>query len=515
MIEAGANECSPEILKEAMTRWQALIDASCDIQQVFLDKLTISPKEITKNRYTQEQFAQAKEILTDDKLSGLQNAGKGKKADFDTLYDSLKDELVDGLAEQINDGENEWTKTKAKIVMFNAVKKYLRRTVLNGWARVDGRSVDDIRQIYCETNVVPRTHGTGLFWRGDTQVLSFLTLGSPSDAQLVDGMEDDGASKRFIHHYKFPPFSNNEARMIRGSNRRETGHGRLAEKALEKMIPGKDIFPYTLRLVSECLWSGGSTSMASVCGSTLALMAGWVPIKEPVSGIAMGMMSDDTQQIILTDIKWTEDFIGDMDFKLTGTKNGVTAIQMDTKLKGCSVEKLHEMVDKANSGRQDILDYMLTHIAEVSPEMSPYAPSIVVHQIKSEKVRTVIGPGWATITKIIEEAWGPEVVSIDFEDDGTTYISAKDQEAGKKARSLIEGILREPKKWDKMTGKITRTEAYGVFADIWSGKIGLVHVKNLGQWFIEDASKLYKIGDSIDVEVIGIEQGKIQLKKVG
>ncbi len=512
MIEAGANECSPEVLKEAMTKGQELIDQICDIQQAFLDKLTIETKQITKNRFTDEQFSEAKNILTDEKLEWLQIVWKDK-AGFDSLYSTLQKELIDGLEDNISDSENEWTTSKAKIVMFNSVKKYFRNKVLSGQPRVDGRSLDQIRQIYCETNVVPRTHGTGLFWRWDTQVLSFLTLWSPSDAQLIDGMEDDSGSKRFIHHYKFPPFSNNEARMIRWSNRRETGHGRLAEKALERMIPEKDVFPYTLRLVSECLWSGWSTSMAAVCGSTLALMSGWVPIKEPVSGIAMGMMSDDSQQIILTDIKWTEDFIWDMDFKLTGTKNWVTAIQMDTKLKGCSVEKLHEMIDKANWWRQEILEYMLTHIAEPNSEMSPYAPSIEVHKIQPEQVRSVIWPGWSMITKIIEEAWGPELVSIDFEDDGTTFISAKDQEAGKKARSLIQWVLREPKKWDKMKGTITRTEAYGVFADIWSGKIGLVHVKNLGQWFIEDASKLFKVWDTIQVEVIGIEQGKIQLKK--
>jgi len=229
----------------------------------------------------------------------------------------------------------------------------------------------------------------------------------------------------------------------------------------------------------------------------------------------MGMMSDDDQQVILTDIKGTEDFIGDMDFKLTGTSNGVTAIQMDTKLKGIKLDKLLEMVDRSNSGRQEILDYMLQTIDKPATEMSPYAPSIAVHKIKPEQVRTVIGPGWSMITKIIEASGGSDLVNIDFEDDGSVFITAKDQAAGTKAREMIQETLRVPTKGDKMTGKVTRTEAYGIFVEIKWGNVWLVHVKNLGQWFIEDASTLYKVGDTMDVEVMGMDKGKLQLKKAG
>lgn len=511
MIEAGANECDPEILKEAMKRWQAVIDEICDIQSAFLDQLTITQQEPSKNIYTDEMFDQAKGIIW-DKLSKLQEVGEDKKQ-FDIVYAELAKELWEALADEVADENSPWTNSKVSGCFFALMKYHLRSHFLETGVRVDGRWAEDIRKIYCETNVVPRWHGTWFFWRWDTQVLSFMSLWGPSDAQLLDNMEYHGEEKRFFHHYKMPPFSNNEARMIRWTNRRETGHGRLAEKALLPMIPGKDEFPYTIRLVSEVLGSGGSTSMASVCGSTLALLSWWVPMKAPVSGIAMGMMSNDDKQVILTDIKGTEDFIWDMDFKLTGTKNGVTAIQMDTKLKWVHVDKLLEMVDRSNSGRQDILDYMLKTIDKPAETLSPYAPSIKVHKIKPDDVRSVIGPGWSVIKKIIEELWGQDAVSIDFEDDGTVYIGAKDQTIGDKARAIIEDILRVPEKWFTTEGKVTRTEAYGIFVEIKWGNVWLVHVKNLGQWFIEDASTLYKVWDTMKVEVMGMDKGKLQLKK--
>lgn len=511
MIEAAANECDPEILKEAMKIGQWIIDEICDIQTEFLSKLTITPQEPSKNIYTPEMFDQAKNILW-DKMVKLQEVGEDKK-EFDKVYAELSNELGEALADDIADENSPWTKSKLKLCFFALVKDFLRTHFLKTGVRVDGRWAEDIRQIYCEIDAVPRAHGAWLFWRWDTQVMSFLSLGWPSDAQLLDNMEYHGEEKRFIHHYKMPPFSNNEARMIRGTNRRETGHGRLAEKALLPMIPGKDVFPYTIRLVSEVLGSGWSTSMAAVCGSTLAMMSGWVPMKAPVSGIAMGMMSDDDQQVILTDIKGTEDFIGDMDFKLTGTSNGVTAIQMDTKLKWVKVDKLLEMVDRSNSGRQDILDYMLQTIEKPAEKMSPYAPSIEVHKIKAEQVRKVIGPGWSMITKIIEESWGPELVNIDFEDDGSVFITAKDQAAGVKARDMIQEVLREPTKGEQMEWKITRTEQYGVFVEIKGWNVWLVHVKNLWEWFIEDASALHKVWETMKVEVMGMDKGKLQLKK--
>jgi len=512
MIEAGANECDPEILKEAMIKGQAIINEICDIQEAFLAKLSITQQQPIKNTYTPEMMEQAKGIIGDDKLKELQEIWADKKQ-FDVVYAKLAKELGDALAHEVASDDSERTNSKVSWCFFDMMKYYLRAHFLETGVRVDGRSAEEIRQIYCETNTIPRVHGTGFFWRGDTQVLSFLTLGSPSDAQMLDNMEYDGEEKRFIHHYKMPPFGNNEARMIRGTNRRETGHGRLAEKALLPMIPGKDEFPYTIRLVSEVLGSWGSTSMASVCGSTLALMSGWVPMKAPVSGIAMGMMSNDDQQVILTDIKGTEDFIGDMDFKLTGTKNGITAIQMDTKLKGISIDKLLEMVDRSNSGRQDILDYMLKTIDKPAETVSKFAPSIMTHQIKPEQVRKVIGPGGSMITKIIEEAWGSDKVNIDFDDDGTIFITAKDGDAGKKARALIQDVTWTPNKGDTMEGKVTRTEAYGIFVEIRWGNVGLVHVKNLGQGFIEDASTLYKVWDTMKVEVMGMDKGKLQLKK--
>ena len=511
MIEAAANECDPEILKEAMTRGQKYIDEICDMQTEFLAQFDITTLEIKKNRYSEEMFAHAQTIITDKKLAGLQNI---PKADFDNLYDTLQTELKDSVSDLVADEESEWRNSIIKIVFFNLVKRFLRDQVLAGKPRVDGRSVDQIRQIYCEIDKIERAHGTWLFRRGDTQVLAFLSLGSPSDAQMQDNMEHTWVEKRFIHHYKMPPFSNNEARMIRGTSRREIGHGRLAEKALEPMIPGKDVFPYTIRMVSEVLGSGGSTSMAAVCGSTLAMMAWWVPMIEPVSGIAMGMMSDESQQLILTDIKGTEDFIGDMDFKLTGTKNGVTAIQMDTKLKGSSVAKLHEMVDKSNAGRQQILEFMLETIAEPRAEVSPYAPFMMTYKIRGEQVRSVIWPGWSIIQKIIEDMWWADMVSIDFEDDGTTYITAKNAEVGEKARWMIKAILREPSNGDQLEGKITRVEKYGAFVEVAAGKIGLVHVRNFGMWFVADANEHATVWETMKVEVTWFKDGKMDLKRI-
>ncbi len=512
MIEAWANECPPEILKEAMKLGQIAIDEMCDIQEEFLKKLNITQQEPTKNRYTDDMFAEAQAIISQEKLQELKKIW-ADKAQFDTLYGQLKDELFDGLATQIEDDNSPWSSSLVGICFFNLVKKFIRSSFLETGERIDGRKAEDIRNIYCEINAIPRNHGTWFFWRWDTQVMSFLTLGSPSDAQILDNMEYHGEEKRFLHHYKMPPFSNNEARMIRGSNRRETGHGRLAEKALLPMIPQKEEFPYTIRLVSEVLGSWGSTSMASVCGSTLALLSGWVPMKAPVSGIAMGMISDDTQEVILTDIKGTEDFIWDMDFKLTGTKNWVTAIQMDTKLKWISVEKLCEMVDRANSGRQDILDYMLQTISKPADSISEYAPSIETYKIEPDQVRTVIGPWGSMINKIIEEVGGADMINIDFEDDGTTYITAKDGSIGKKAREIIQRVLRVPTQGDILEGTITRTEAYGVFVDI-NGHIGLVHVKKLGEGFVEDASKLFNVNDKMKVKVLGSDKGKLQLERI-
>ncbi len=511
MIEAWANECDPEILKEAMKRWQVIIDEICDIQSAFLEQLTITQQEPTKNIYSDEMFTQAKEIMG-DKLAKLQEVGEDKKQ-FDAVYAELARELGEALKEEVANDDSPWSNSKVSWCFFALVKYHLREHFLKTGVRVDWRSAEDIRQIYCEINAIPRSHGTWFFWRWDTQVLSFLTLGWPSDAQLLDNMEFHGEEKRFIHHYKMPPFWNNEARMIRWTNRRETWHWRLAEKALLPMIPSKDKFPYTIRLVSEVLGSGWSTSMASVCGSTLAMLSWWVPMKAPVSWIAMWMMSNKEKQVILTDIKWTEDFIGDMDFKLTGTSNWITAIQMDTKLQGIEVDKLCEMVDRSNSWRQEILDYMLKTIDKPAEKLSPHAPSIKVYKIKPDQVRSVIGPGWSVIKKIIEELWGQEAVSIDFEDDGTVYIGAKDQAVWDKARSIIENILRVPEKWFKTEWKVTRTEAYGIFVEIKWGNVWLVHVKNLGEGFIEDASTLFKVWDTMAVEVMGMDKGKLQLKK--
>lgn len=509
MLEAGGNEAPIDLIKQGLQIAQDNLKELAAIQQAFIDKANkagmISQKEIHQNILTDEQYEELHAIATDEQFAKLEGVDKET---YDTTYSSIVRHAQDQLAEQVADSDNHWTLSRIDIGVFALLKKYLRKRLLNDGVRIDGRDTDQIRQIFCEVDTVPLAHGTGLFWRGDTQVLSLLTLGSPGDAQLVDGMEDDGTEQRRMHHYKMPPFSNNEPMMIRFTNRREIGHGRLAEKAMEAVLPSQEDFPYTMRMVSEVLGSGGSTSMASVCGSTLALMAWWVPIKAPVSGIAMGLMCDDDQQIILTDIKGTEDFVWDMDFKLAGTTTGMTAIQMDTKLQGLGVTKLNEMIDKANEGREAILQYMLGIIDKPRDSVADSAPSLLKFKVKPEEVRSVIGPGGSVIQEIVRETG----VKIDIEDDGAGVITGDNQLSAQKALDMIKAIVRKPTIGDTFEGKVTRTEKYGVFVDIGNGKTWLCHVKQMGRGFVEDASTIFNVGDNMKVELVGDDNGKYQLK---
>ncbi len=507
MVEAGGNECPIEIVSTAFDHLQTMIAEICAIQQEFINKCTISPKEITLNYPTQQQLDEMHTVVTDEEISTL---FKKEKTDFDFTYAALERKLYDHFKPLTETKDSGRRGSTVNMGFFALVKKYIRKNIIEKGQRIDGRTVEQIRTIYCEHGTIPRAHGCGLFWRGDSQILSMLTLGSPGDAQMQDDMENTDVEKRFLHHYKMPPFSNNEAMMIRGANRREIGHGRLAEKALEPMIPSEESFPYTIRIVSEVLGSGGSTSMASVCGSTIALLDAGVQIKRPVSGIAMGLICGDDDQTILTDISGTEDFIGDMDFKLAGTTEGMTAIQMDIKIQGLTVAKIKEILVRAQTGRAEILDFMLQTIDKPSETLSPYAPLLLQFAVKPEQVREVIGPGGSVIQEIIRITG----VKIDLNDDGTGVITAKEQEAGNRAMQMIKDVVRSPKPGDKVTGKITRVEKYGVFVELSKKKTGLVHVKQLGAGYIEDPATLFKVGDMMSVEVTGIDaDGKIQLKK--
>lgn len=510
MIEAGGTETPMDVVKKWFEVAQDALRELCDFQQEFLKLCTIKPKTITTNTITDAMLEEIHEVVTDDHLQALVDADK-EKAAFDELYYSYERLLEDSFTDHVDNKESPRTKRKLASGLFQLFKKYVRASSLGAGIRIDGRKDTEIRSLYCEIDVVPRVHGTGLFRRGDTQVLSLLTLWSPGDAELKDGMEHDDVETRFMHHYKMPPFSNNEAEMIRGTNRREVGHGRLAEKALEAVLPPETDFPYTMRIVSEVLGSGGSTSMASVCGSTLALMAGWVPITKPVSGIAMGLIQQDAKHVILSDIKGTEDFIGDMDFKLAGTDDGMTAIQMDIKLHGLHSDLLQTIVDRAQVGRTSILEFMMQTITTPKWSISPYAPFLMKFSVKPEQVREVIGPGGSVITEIVRLT----NVKIDLEDDGTGVITAKNEAAAQEAFKLIQGAIRSPKRGDVITGTIMRVEKYGVFVDLGKKKSGLCHVKNLWEGFIEDPATKYNKGEQMTVEIIDIDSdGKIQLKKV-
>ena len=423
--------------------------------------------------------------------------------------DALR-QIVARVAPAFAERYPERTKEIADVIQ-GAIKDEVRRRVLEDGRRVDGRGLRDIRPLRATVGLLPRTHGSGLFQRGQTQVLTIATLGTGEDEQIIDDLSRR-TRKRFLHHYSFPPFSVGEVRPLRSPGRREIGHGLLAERALEPMLPGEDVFPYTIRLVSEVLESNGSTSMASVCGSTLALMDAGVPIKAPVAGISMGLVTrDDGRYALLTDIQGLEDAMGDMDFKVAGTRVGITALQLDIKTKGLTREILERALAEAREVRLKILDVLAQAIAEPRAVLSPYAPRIITIEINPDKIREVIGPGGKVINKITAETG----VKIDIEQDGKVHVASADEEAAKRAIQMIEGIVREAKVGEIYTGRVTRLMNFGAFLEVLPGKEGLLHISELGDGErvarVEDA---VKVGDEIQVRVKEIDNlGRINLTK--
>ena len=515
MIECEGKEFPDNLMKEAFTLWQKVIDESCDWQADFIKTLEIKPQEITFNKPTEKTMELINSYLTSDKLEAM--AGN-TKTPFNELYNLYEKDILTLAKEQTTEeNEADFTESKLKMGVFNAIKTFIRSRTIETGKRIDDRGILDIRPLYCETDNLPRVHGSGLFWRGDTQVLSTVTLGGPTDYLVLDDMEHNDVQQRYFHHYNFPPFSTGEAKAMRGTGRREIGHGRLAEKALEFMIPSKESFPYSIRVVSECLGSGGSTSMGSVCGSTLALMDAWVPIKKPVAGIAMGLMTEHledgtiTKYQILNDLMGTEDFTGDMDFKVAGTKEGINAIQLDTKLKGLPLNIVHETIDRASAGYKEIMDFMLQTIAEPRTQVKEYAPKIHVFSIKPEKIKDVIGKGGETIDKIIEQCDG---IKIDFEDDGTCFLTHSNQAIIEKAKNLILEIATDLEVGQSFEAKVVRIADFGLFVQLPKGKQGLCHVSNLGQKYPDGLDKHFKLGDLINVTISNIGQdGKIAVKR--
>lgn len=417
----------------------------------------------------------------------------------------LKDELVD-FVESKYPGEGK--SGYAKDFFESELERVLKENILKKERRPDGRKLDQLREISMEVGVLPRTHGSGLFQRGQTRALSILTLGAPGDQQLLEGMEIVG-KKRFMHHYNFPPYCSGEVKPMRGPGRREIGHGMLAERALHPLIPDFEHFPYTIRAVTEILSSNGSTSMAAVSATSLALMDAGVPVAAPAAGIAVGIMMDDRGNYkLLTDIQGPEDHHGGMDFKVAGTRKGVTAIQMDVKIAGITAKILEETLERGRKARNEILDKMEKVLAKPRPELSPFAPRILILQINPEKIREVIGPGGKIINEIIRQTG----VQIDIEQSGQVFITSENEEAAKKAADWVRNLTREAKIGEVYQGKVVRITDFGAFVELWPGQDGLVHISQMAPWRVERVADIVKVGDVVPVKVISIdEQGRVNL----
>jgi polyribonucleotide nucleotidyltransferase len=506
MVEAGAKEVPEEEILEAILFGHEEVKKLVAFQEEIKAEIGKPPIEVEPYEPDPQIVAAVKEYCSEQLTVALRT---GDKLERESRVDQLKEETHHYLAEQL--GEEDYA-AKARDIseaLDSLIKQEVRRMIVEDKIRVDGRALDEIRPISCEVGVLPRAHGSGLFTRGQTQVLSTVTLGRVSEEQILDGLNDED-TKRYIHHYNFPAFSVGEVKPVRGPGRREIGHGALAERALAPMIPSEEEFPYTIRVVSEVLESNGSTSQASICGSTLALMDAGVPIKKPVAGVAMGLVKYEEQICVLSDIQGLEDHLGDMDFKVAGTKEGVTAIQMDMKISGISKEILQQALAQAREGRLFILDKMLAVIDQPRADLSPYAPRMITFEIDPDKIRDVIGPGGKMIRKIIEETG----VDIDIEDDGRVFITSVDSTAGEKARAIIERLTSDVEVGKTYLGKVVRLMNFGAFVEILPGKEGLVHISQLDKERVAKVEDVVHVGDEILVKVIEIDKlGRINLSR--
>ncbi len=505
MVEAGAKELPEETLIEAVKRGHEVIQQLVKMQQDLVAKAG-KPKRAFVAAAPDAALAKAVADFVQPRLEKAGNAAT--KADRDAAMSAIEADLMAALAAKYPDRGKEIAGFFEK-----ETKKFVRKQILEKGIRPDGRKTTEIRPIWCETSVLPRTHGSAIFTRGQTQVLSIVTLGSPGDEQSIDGLGLD-ESKRYIHHYNFPSFSVGETRPSRGPGRREIGHGALAERALLPVIPEKSEFPYTIRVVSEVLSSNGSTSMGSTCGSTLSLMDAGVPIKAPVAGVAMGLITEDGETLskyaILSDIQGLEDAMGDMDFKVAGTADGITALQMDIKIKGLTTEVLAQAMAQAKEGRMFIMDKMLEALAEPREALSPYAPRIQSIRINPEKIGAVIGPGGKTIRRIQDESGA----KLDIDDDGTVHISSTDGEGMARAMGAVRALTEEVEIGKIYTGTVRRLVDFGAFVEILPGKEGLVRLSQLADYPVNRPEDVASPGDEITVMVIEVDpQGRINLSR--
>ncbi len=517
MVEAGADEVPEEIMLEAIIYGHEQIKEMVrfieEFRQEAIEMGLAFPKMEIPVAETADDFERAVTEKATEKIKAAVQECIVKqylKKARDEFMDAVKSEIMEFFIEEYPESEDEIEK-----IIDSVEKKVIRRSILVDRIRIDGRALNEVRPISVEVGLLPRTHGSGLFTRGETQVLSSVTLGAISEEQRLDGLGID-EKKRYMHHYNFPPYSVGETRPMRTTSRREIGHGALAERALEPVVPSEEKFPYTIRIVSEVVASNGSTSMGSVCGSTLGLMDAGVSIKAPVAGVAMGLIKEDDNFAVLTDIQGMEDHLGDMDFKVAGTSKGVTALQMDIKIAGIDRDVLSNALSQAHHGRMHILGEMLKVIPTPRNELSPYAPRIIQTFVHPDKIRDVIGPGGKTIKKIIEETG----VDIDIEDDGRVFIAAVDPKAGDYAKAIVEKLTQEVKPGQIYTGKVVRVTDFGCFVEVvpgvlgLPGKDGLVHISQLAHERVNKVEDVVKEGEEVIVKAIGYDnQGRLKLSR--
>lgn len=512
MIEAGANQLPEDIILKAIALAHQEMQPAIKIQQDLAQKLNKKPIQITAETTDQNISSFVTNFFDQNKIFD-QIVNQDKIIVNNILTEYLDNLIANHCYDPKKDqpADNKYPQNKVLEIWDQIIKDKFRSYIFSNKKRIDGRNLDEVRPIECEVGYSPRVHGSGLFTRGYTQILTSVTLGSTSDVQIVEGMNEE-KEKRYMHHYNFPPYSTGEVRPLRGPGRREIGHGALAEKALVPVIPSKDNFPYTIRLVSEALSSDGSTSMGSTCGSTLALMDAGVPITKPVSGVAMGLMIDESNNyVVLTDIAGHEDHLGDMDFKVAGSTEGITALQMDIKVKGINIDIITDALSQAKKGRIFILEKMLATIANPRADLSPFAPRVIKYNIKPEQIGTVIGPQGKMINEIIDQT----DTTIDIEDDGSIFIFGQDAAKCNQALEIIKSLTKEVKPGEIFLGTVTRTTDFGAFVEVLPKQEGLVHISKLAPYRVNKVTDIVKVGDKIKVKVNEIDDlGRINLISV-
>lgn len=501
MVEAGSNEVSEEVMLNAILFAHEEIKKICDFVQTIANEIGKEKDEYYVFKPLEEVEVAVTEFASQKMKDAIKTVDKQERQDN---MEKVKDETMAHFEEIFPENMKDVDE-----VIYSITKKEVRNMIVKDKVRPDNRAQEEIRPIWCEAGVLPRTHGSAIFTRGQTQVLSVATLAGLSEAQTIDGLDEE-EERRYMHHYNFPAFSVGEARASRGPGRREIGHGALAQRAIEPLLPSEEEFPYTIRVVSEVMSSNGSTSQASVCGSTLCLLDAGVPMKDMVAGIAMGLIKDEEDVVILSDIQGMEDFLGDMDFKVAGTEKGITAIQMDIKISGIDEDILKRALAQAREGRLHILGEMRKVIDKPRESLSPYAPMIINMMINPDKIREVIGTGGKVINKIIDETG----VKIDIDNDGKVSILSNDQEMCMKAKAIIEGIVAEPEIGKIYSGKITKIMQFGAFVEILPGKEGLLHISQMDKQRVAKVEDLFKEGDSVEVKLTEIDsQGRLNLSR--